>query len=81
MCVSAAGYGGAGKSDVLGSVLFAQWVANKKHPACAQAQIGYDEYRDVLKSGWLTFNTLHYATFQEKVLAAVIAETTRNIHG
>ncbi|WLH01921.1 hypothetical protein PSH92_03345 [Pseudomonas beijingensis] len=28
----------------------------------------------------VTFNTLHYATYREKVLAAVIAETTRNIH-
>lgn len=28
----------------------------------------------------VTFNTRHYATFREKVLAAVVAETTRNIH-
>lgn len=41
------------KRDVLDSVLFAQLVANKKYPAYAQAQIWYDEYRDVLKNGWL----------------------------
>lgn len=28
----------------------------------------------------ITFNTLHYATFRKKVAAAVMAETTRNIH-
>ncbi|SFW75556.1 hypothetical protein [Pseudomonas sp. NFACC04-2] len=28
----------------------------------------------------VTFNTLHYSMFREKVLGAVIAETTRNIH-
>ncbi|AMZ72839.1 MULTISPECIES: hypothetical protein [Pseudomonas] len=28
----------------------------------------------------VTFNTLHYSMFREKVLRAVIAETTRNIH-
>ncbi|WP_413793867.1 MULTISPECIES: hypothetical protein [unclassified Pseudomonas] len=28
----------------------------------------------------VTFNTLHYAMFREKVLAAVIAEASRNIH-
>lgn len=28
----------------------------------------------------VTFNTLHYATFREKVAAAVISETTRNLH-
>ncbi len=44
---------GQEKSDVLDSVLFAQLVANKKYPAYAQTQIWYDEYRDVLKNGWL----------------------------
>lgn len=44
---------GQEKSDVLDSVLFAQLVANKKYPAYTQAQIWYDEYRDVLKNGWL----------------------------
>lgn len=28
----------------------------------------------------VTFNTLHYSTFRERVLSAVLAETTRNIH-
>ncbi|MBC3385956.1 hypothetical protein [Pseudomonas sp. SWRI179] len=28
----------------------------------------------------VTFSTLHYATFRKKVVAAVMAETTRNIH-
>lgn len=41
------------KSDVLDSVLFAQLVANKKYPAYVQAPKWYDEYREVLKNGWL----------------------------
>lgn len=44
---------GQEKSDVLDSVLFAQLVADKKFPAYAQVQKWYDEYRDVLKIGWL----------------------------
>jgi hypothetical protein len=28
----------------------------------------------------ITFSTLHYATFREKVAAAVVAETTRHLH-
>ncbi|WLG95250.1 hypothetical protein [Pseudomonas sp. FP198] len=44
---------GQEKSDVLESILFAQLVANKKYPAYTQAQERYDEYRDVLKNGWL----------------------------
>jgi hypothetical protein len=44
---------GQEKRDVLDSVLFAQLVASKKYPAYAQAQKRYDEYRDVLKNGWL----------------------------
>ncbi|SDA93058.1 hypothetical protein SAMN03159443_04940 [Pseudomonas sp. NFACC15-1] len=47
------GMAGQEKSDVLDSVLFAQLVASKKYPAYAQAQKKYDEYRDVLKNGWL----------------------------
>ncbi|WP_413793866.1 MULTISPECIES: hypothetical protein [unclassified Pseudomonas] len=47
------GMAGQEKNDVLDSVLFAQLVANKKYPAYAQAPNWYDEYRDVLKNGWL----------------------------
>ncbi len=28
----------------------------------------------------ITFSTLHYATFRDKVAAAVVAETTRHLH-